>query len=77
MALHGRECILDHRAFLRLGHAMGVARIVDAVAEQLPASLEKSLDDLRVMLAQRDIERGAAAQTEAVHDIEQPLAHRL
>ena len=48
--LHG---VLDHRAFLVLVHAVGVARVVDAVTEELPVAFPAQLDDLRVVIAQR------------------------
>ena len=58
---HGRDHVLDHRPLLAPRHAEEVARVVDAVGEKLPSRRAARLDDLRVMLAERDVERDAAA----------------
>ena len=56
--VHG---VLDHAAFLGFVHAVGVARVVDAVAEELPAARLAHLDDLRVVFAKRHREAHRAA----------------
>src|SRR5262245_57852806 len=59
--------ILDQSPLLVLGHVVGVARVVDAVREELPAALPASGGDVGEMIADGDIERDAAAHAVAVH----------
>ena len=51
VASHGRNRILDNRALLFFRHVIGVAGVVNAVAEELPAARDAIGDDLRMMLA--------------------------
>ena len=45
--------VLDHGPFLCLVHAVGVASVIDAMAEELPLPLLAKLDNLRVMITPR------------------------
>ena len=66
---HGVNRVLDDGAFLRLGHAHQVARVVGAVRVKLPALVGAGLDHLGVVLAHRHIERDAAAHVAALHGL--------
>ena len=59
--------ILDESALLVLGHVVGVAGVVDAVGEELPAALPAGGGDVGEMIADGDVERDAAAHAVAVH----------
>ena len=65
----GLHRILDHGALLRFVHAVGVARVVDAVAEEFPVALLAEFDDLRVVFAQRRRQRNRAAHAVLVQHL--------
>ncbi len=67
--LDGADAVLDQRALLRLVHAVGVAGVVDPVAEELPAALAAGFDDLWMVVAHRDVERDGAAHAGRVHRV--------
>ena len=66
----GGDHVLDHRPLLPLVHAEEVARVVDAVGEELPSRRAARFDDLRVVLAEGDIERDAAPDAVGAEDVE-------
>ena len=72
MPEHRRDHVLDDRSLLRLVHPEEVARVVDAMGEEFPAGRAARLDDLRVVLAERDVERDAAPDAVGAEDVEDP-----
>ena len=69
---HGADRILDDRALLRLVHAVGVAGVVDAVAEEFPAALIGVAHHFGMMLAQRHRQRDRAGEAIFRHHIRHP-----
>src|SRR5262249_57628318 len=74
VAEHGFDHVLDDLTLLRLVHVEEVARVVDAVGEELPARRAARLDDLRVVLAKGGIERDTPADAAAAHELPDPPA---
>ena len=52
-------------ALLLAIHAVGIASVVYAVGEEFPAPVGAGADDLRMMVAQGDVERDGAAKAGA------------
>ena len=72
VAEHCRDHVLDDRSLLRLVHPEEVARVVDPVGEELPSCRAARLDDLGMMLAERDVQRDAAPDAVRAQDVQYP-----
>ena len=72
----GLAAVGDHGALLVFRQVVEIARVVGAVAEQLPAELAAALDDLGIVIAHRDVQGDAAAHAVLGHDVgHAPEAH--
>ena len=73
VAMDRLDRVFDHRLFLRLRQAVGVAGVVNAVAEKLPLALTTHLDDFGVVLAHGRRQRNRATDTVFVEQSHLPL----
>ena len=65
----GLAAVGDQQALLVLRQVVEIARVVGAVAEQLPAQFAAALDDLREVIAQRHVQRHRAAHAMLGHRV--------